>query len=424
VKLNDTALEAQTVEMKAGKNGYATFTLPIAGLKAGEKATVVATVTVADNTNKTTTMTREYDVVNSNVATEPVLAITAQPVEVEFDAEKFNVVATVKNTSTIDAKNVEVKLFYNQTIDSLTIASLAAGTETTLTFENVQNPFSKAGTYTMYVIATKAMAEVNVTVKPEPIEEKVNLAITAIQGNLSVDNDTNMVYVWVENLGNVDVKNADVSIDYTNADGNLAGKGAVVSIKAGEQKYVAFEILGSELTVGEFKIIAKVKVLDDNLLTIDVDVDKTNNEMEKTYTVAAPEAKLSFEALTLKNDNGYTVRIRVTNSSNVAANDVAVVIYNEDIEKIGETTIATVAGNATETVEFDIDGSYVGKNIQVYVATLETKWIRLVEQTDGINSIMAKNGKDIKIFTIDGKKAEKIRKGGLYIINGKRVVVK
>ncbi len=424
VKLNDTALEAQTVEMKAGKNGYATFTLPIAGLKAGEKATVVATVTVADNTSETTTMTREYDVVNSNVATEPVLAITAQPVEVEFDAEKFNVVATVKNTSTIDAKNVEVKLFYNQTIDSLAIASLAAGTETTLTFENVQNPFSKAGSYTMYVIATKAMAEVNVTVKPEPVEEKVDLAITAIQGNLSVDNDTNMVYVWVENLGNVDVKNADVSIDYTNADGNLAGKGAVVSIKAGEQKYVAFEILGSELTVGEFKLIAKVKVLDDNLLTIDVDVDKTNNEMEKTYTVAAPEAKLSFEALTLKNDNGYTVRIRVTNSSNVAANDVAVVIYNEDIEKIGETTIATVAGNATETVEFAIDGSYEGKNIQVYVATLETKWIRVVEQTDGINSIMAKNGKDIKIFTIDGKKAEKIRKGGLYIINGKRVVVK
>ena len=126
----------------------------------------------------------------------------------------------------------------------------------------------------------------------------------------------------------------------------------------------------------------------------------------------------------MKNDNGYTVRIRVTNSSNVAANDVAVVIYNEDIEKIGETTIATVAGNATETVEFAIDGSYEDKNIQVYVATLETKWIRVVEQTDGINSIMAKNGKDVKIFTIDGKKAEKIRKGGLYIINGKRVVVK
>ena len=417
VKLNDTTLEAQTVNVKAGKYGYATFTLPIAGLTAGEKATVVATVTVADNTSETTTLTKEYDVVNSSVATEPVFAITAEPVEVEFDAEKFDIVAKVKNTSAINAENVEVKLFFNQNIDSLVIASLAANAETTVTFKDVQNPFSKAGTYTMYVIAPKAQAEVNVTVKPEPVEQKIDLAITAIQGSLSVDNDTNRVYVWVENLGNVDVESAAVAIGYVAADGSTTGNVATTSLKAGEQKFIAFEVLGTELTAGEFKLSATVSV--------DNDVDESNNTLEKTYNVAAPEAKLSFEALTLKTDNGYTVRIRVTNSSNVVANNVVVELYEEDSQKMAADSIATIAGNTTETIEFAIDAAYEGKQIQVLVENAgDVKWITVAPQTDGISSILAKESKNAKIYTIDGKKAQKIRKGGLYIINGKRVVVK
>ena len=110
--LNGNAVgEAQTVSVKADASAYASFTLPTEGLTAGQKATVVATVSAEGNTAEAASLTREYDVIDSSVATEPVFAVTADAVEVEQGAETFNVVATVKNTSTVAATNVEVKLY-------------------------------------------------------------------------------------------------------------------------------------------------------------------------------------------------------------------------------------------------------------------------------------------------------------------------
>jgi 5-hydroxyisourate hydrolase-like protein (transthyretin family) len=424
VTLNSTTLEAQTVNVKAAKDADsptyadASFILPTEGLVAGEKATVVATVTVADNTSENTTITREYDIVNSSVATEPVFEITAAPVEVEFGAEKFNVVATVKNASTVNATDVEVKLYYNGEIATQTIATLTANAEAEVTFADVENPFTKAGTYTMYVRAPKAQAEVTVTVKPEPVVETIDLAVTSINGTLSLDIESNYLTVWVENKGNVDVNGAAVSLM---AGETTLGTGTV-NVKAGNNAFCSIAVAADMLQEGEFTVTAKV--------TAEGDVDETNNELSRTYTIEAPKAALSFtaEAQVLKDMLSYTVLVNVTNESTKAdAENIEVKLYTENSKELTSAIIKKIAAGTTSSVVLSgvAEEALSGSILVMVNGSTSYVSLEVVDVITSINTVKAQmaNG-TLRVYTLNGKKAETVKSGSVYIINGKKVMVK
>ena len=419
VTLNGAAAgEAQTVNVKAGKNGYATFFLNTEGLVAGEKATIVATVAVEGNTSEKVSETKEYDIVNSAVATEPVFTITAQPVEVEFGAEKFNVVATVKNITEIAAENVEVQLFHNAVIATQTITTLAGNAETQVTFENVANPFTTAGEYTMYVLAPKAQGEVKITVKPEPVAEKVDLAVSAIQGTLSLEQETNYLTVFVDNLGTVDATAAVVTLKHGE---KVLGTGTV-SPRAGKSAFCTINVAAADLAAGEFEVTATVEA--------EGDADLTNNTLSKTYTIAGKQAQLSLGAKVERTETGFNVTVKVANSSaDVDAEDVLVVLYSEEGAEIDKQTIAKVAAGTAENAVFTLDPAYAGKNIQIFTKGVEVLWLKIedgneIDNTNGIKAVKAQFGENTSIYTINGAKINSINKAGIYIVNGKKVVIK
>ena len=381
VTLNGTALEAQTVSVKVGKNGNASFVLNTDGLVAGEKATVVATVTVEGNTSEKITETKEYDIVDSSVATEPVFEIAAQDVEIEFGAEKFNMVATVKNVSEIAAENVEVNLFYNEVIATKTVEAIAANGEAVVTFEDVANPFTKAGEYTLYVQAPKATGEVKVTVKAEPVEEVIDLSVIAIQGELSLDNETNTVTVFVENLGNVDVENAALSVSYL-VDGDATAQADQISVMAGKSAWKTFEIPSAELTAGEFTIMARVDVFNDN--NESVDANEENNSFTQVFTVkeaavAEPAFSITAEDVTVPFGAGrFEITATVKNISNVTANGLTVTLKKGITEvETKALNIVLAAGEETEvtfTIEATEDAPFVaGTTATYYVQVLNVQ---------------------------------------------------
>jgi len=640
VTLNGTALEAQTVSVAAGKNGHAQFTLPTEGLVAGEKATVVATVAVEGNTAQTTTMTQELDIIDSSVATEPAFEVSAADVEVEMGAEKFDVVATVKNITAIDAANVTVQLFYNGVIAEQTIAALAGNTETTVTFADVENTFTKADTYAMSVMVNgKAVGTVNIIVKEAAVEPVVELAITGITGTLSTTAETNYLTVSVENRGNVDVTDAAVSVkigekEYTGTvsakagtepgtgicsiavpgadlaegdvdvvatvtvEGNtseaytmtktftvagtpvaepefsvtaeavtvpfgaesfeikatvkntseVAANGLTVkllqgattveektlniTLEAGQETEVSFTVTGS-FTAGttatyyvqvDGKAQAEVSVtfeaepveqyidlavtaisgtlsldVENNPLTVSVQnngtVDVNNatvtvtigekqytgtvnvkagdepgtaictvnvpaadltageltvvatvtaegeaddklgdNSLTKNYTIAAAAAELSFtvEAAAGTLDATIPVKVTVSNSEKAAAENVAVTVYDANGNKLGEATIAAIAAGDEATATINIENTYTAAGeyrnaLQVTVAGVEgAKWvtITITEGTVGIAALKAVYGENVQIFTLSGKKVNDVRRGNVYIVNGKKVVIK
>lgn len=432
LKLNDTELEAQTIIVKAENNGYASFTLPTEGLVAGEKATVVATVTVEGNTAEKVSETKEYDIVDSSVATEPEFSVTAENVTVPFGAASFEITATVKNTSEVVANGLTVKLLKGiDVVEEKTInVTLAAGEETQVTFTieaTEEAPFVAGTTATYYVqAADKTQAEVTVTFAEKAVEEVVDMAVTSISGTLSLDVETNYLTIFVENKGTKDVTNATVTL--TAGETELGS--ATVSAKAGENNtgFCSIAVPATALTAGEFTVVATVTAEGEAETTL------ADNTLEKTYTIAAPTPELSFtvEASAGTTDATIPVKVTVSNSEKAAAENVVVTVYDASSQKLGEATIAAIAAGASETVTISIENTYTAageyKNaLQVTVAGVDgVKWaaVTITEGTVGIAAIKAQYGENVQIFTVNGQKVNEVRKGGLYIINGKKTVIK
>ena len=425
--LNGTAVgEPQTITVKAENNGYASFTLPTEGLVAGEKATVVATVTVADNTAQKTTETKEYDIVDSSVVTEPTFSVVAEDVTVPFGAESFDIVATITNNSEVTANGLTVTLKKGITeVETKTLNVILAPNESTTVTFTVSEIGEAGKTATYYVQAGKALDEVIVTFAEETKPEVVDLAITGISGTLSLDIETNYLMVFVENKGTVDVTGATVTL--TAGETQLGT--ATVSAKAnGGTGFCSIAVPASALTVGEFEVTATVTAEGEAEATLE------DNTMKKTFTVYAPTPELSFtvEATAGTQDANIPVKVTVKNSEKAAAENVVVAVYDANSQKLGEATIDDLAAGAEKTVTINVENTYTAAGtyrnvLQVTVTGVEgAKWtdVIITEGTVGIAAIKAVYGENVQIFTVNGQKVNEVRKGGLYIINGKKTVIK
>ncbi|MCR4810917.1 MAG: hypothetical protein K5896_13815 [Prevotella sp.] len=288
VTLNGTALTPQTITLKAKDGGYASFTLPTDNLVAGQKAIVVATLIAENNTSETTTLTKEYDIVDSSVVVEPEFTLTADDVEVEFDEETINVTVNVENVSEVDANEVVVKLYNGLTVlGETTISSLAAGANQDVVF-SFANTFT-AGVYELQAMAGKAGCYIKVTVLEEPVTD---LAITAITGTIELTAENSELSVYVNNNGNVDVNDVTLSILVGE---NVIGT-SIISVMAGKSAICPVTISTEGLSEGNVEITAKVEVEgdatpDDNVytyafnVTTAIETVKVNTADMQIYTI-------------------------------------------------------------------------------------------------------------------------------------------
>ena len=60
----------------------------------------------------------------------------------------------------------------------------------------------------------------------------------------------------------------------------------------------------------------------------------------------------------------------------------------------------------------------VGENVFEYTETVT------VTNTTSIMAVKAQLGENAEVYTIDGQKVNSLKKGGLYIVNGKKMLVK
>ena len=351
----------QVVTVEPGQQGSVEFTLDVADFDPTEdidrEVILLGFVNVdgdvnAENNKSSMTAT----VVSKAEVAEPTLTITAQDVEVEFGAEKFDVTATI--TSDIDAENVEVKLFYNQTIATQTV-SFVAGEPTTVTFADVENPFTKAGEYTMYVMAAKALAEVKVTVKPEAVAETIDMAVIAIQGLSQVNlQGENKVVVWYENMGTKDLENVAIlfSVNESPVD-----EPQTVNVKAGASGYVEYTIDLADIEAAE-----ETEVILEAWVNVDGDVDATNNKVTKTlpivngetaeptFSVTAADVTVSF------GDASFDIVATVKNTSDVDAQGLTVKLLKGITEVETMTLNEVLAAGAETTVTFTINAPEEG----------------------------------------------------------------
>ena len=417
----EAELGEATVSVKAGQSAIASVQINVEGLEEGTLP-VHAEIFGEDETAPLATFDKEVTVTDAAPA-EPTFAVTADDVTVEFGAESFEIKAVVTNTSDMDATNVEVKLLEGlEEAGYVRIAKLAAGKEHTVTFDI--DEIGEAGTTATYYVqvANQAQAEVTVTFAEEAVEDVIDLAVTSISGTLSLDVETNYLTVFVENVGNVDVTNARVALTA----GNEALGEGTVSAKAGATGFCSIAVPATALTAGEFTVVATV--------TVDGDANEENNSLEKTYTIAAPTPELSFtvaEVVTTVGAESFPVEVTVTNSEKADAENVVVTIYDANSAELASATIDHLAAGTSETVTINVDKKYetagtFRSELQVLVSGVSgVKWVGVTVNniTDGIAILKAQYGENVQVYTINGQKVDNVQKG-LYIVNGRKVVIK
>ena len=265
----ETTQESTIQFIRAGEVGYAYFQVPSEGLTAGE-LNVTAKVEYEEKVvQQSATLT-----VQAAPVAQPTFSVTADNVTVPFGATSFEIKATIKNTSEVDAQGLTVKLLEGITeVETRTLdILLQAGNSTTETFTitaTEDKPFVAGKTVIYYVQAGKAQTTVEVTFEKETVAEVKDLAIESIQGTINLGAETSNVTVTVKNNGNVDVTNAKVTLSY----GETTLE-KTVSIKAGQQGYAYFSVASAGITGETLAVTATVELEGD---ATSADNTKTEN---------------------------------------------------------------------------------------------------------------------------------------------------
>ena len=146
----------------------------------------------------------------------------------------------------------------------------------------------------------------------------------------------------------------------------------------------------------------------------------------KNVTIKAKASKLSKITLALSQENGQATCISVNKDDESTYNKAAgEEIYLNIVPAEGyEAEISVMAGETAVEVTAEA-GEYKGQ-AYTHKFTMPAADVTVTvtfKQATGINSIAADALKDATIYTISGQRVEKAQKG-LYIINGKKVVIK
>ena len=282
----ETTLESTIQFIRAGEVGYAYFQVPSEGLTAGE-LNVTAKVEYEEKVvQQSATLT-----VQAAPVAQPTFSVTADNVTVPFGATSFEIKATIKNTSEVDAQGLTVKLLEGITeVETRTLdILLQAGNSTTETFTitaTEDKPFVAGKTVIYYVQAGKAQTTVEVTFEKETVAEVKDLAIESIQGTINLGAETSNVTVTVKNNGNVDVTNAKVTLSY----GETTLE-KTVSIKAGQQGYAYFSVASAGITGETLAVTATVELEGDA-----TSADNTKTENLTVRAADAPQPTFSIES--------------------------------------------------------------------------------------------------------------------------------
>ncbi len=384
LKAAEKVLGTATVSAKAEQQGWCYITVASEGLEAGElEVTAIVEVegdAVATDNTAVTTLT-----VKAAPVPEATYSISADDVNVEYGAESFDIVATLTNTSDVDAAEVSVTLLKGITeVDSKVIPTLAAGASTNVTFTiqaTDEVPFEAGTTATYYVQAPKnqALAEVTVTFEEAPIVEVVDVELTAIQGISNIDlaaGVENTVTLWAFNAGNVA---ADVTFSVKLNETVLESK--VVNVMPEQNGYATFVLPTEGLEVGQTATMTATITVADNINTATSQIRQY--EVVNSDIVAEPVLSVAVEDVTALLGEGISVKVTVSNTSEVDATGVEVKIV-KGLTDIDSQTIAELKAGASTDVIFEIPAVAVS----------------LISENAGVFELMAIAGKSSDDFTL------------------------
>jgi len=276
------------------------------------------------------------------------------------------VLVTVNNNGCGAANNIPARLTSNcgYTFVDQTVAALAAGASTTLTFSFTPNIAACTCTFTAAVDPDNVICECDGTnnslaaaAYTSPVPDLVVGDIDFSNIACANDNISGNVRVTVNNQGCGTANNFQVSLA---TDGCLSfSNQGVVTLAAGASTTLTFNIGGSwaDCTVAACQFTATV-----DPTSVVCEYDGTNNTRVETYNSTLPDLvvnDIDFSNIACANDNiSGNVVVTIYNRGVGNAANFQVALATDGCLTFTNQTVANLAAGATTTVTFNVGGSW------------------------------------------------------------------
>jgi len=184
-------------------------------------------------------------------------------------------------------------------------------------------------------------------------------------------------------------------------------KGSDVTISQGKTAEVTFSIEGTEKgSLAEFDLTLPEGI------TISYDTD----EEDYVYSLESEMTLKSHSATVRKKENG-SFYVLVSNASGKEFKAASGKYLTLTLEASATAAIGETVANMKKIGLFNLTTK------QMNTVTEDTFKITVADPS-GIESITVDDIKDAKVYTIDGQRVDNITKKGVYIVNGKKMVIK
>ena len=275
------------------------------------------------------------------------------------------------------------------------------------------------------------------------VEQKADLNILQknILSPVALDETSNQVWIQYENKGNAAATNAVATL-YVNNVVNATKEIGTIDVNGNGYAYLTYD--KTTISAGTYPVYISITADNDDTESTST---KQSETVDVTFEVPVVEVKdLAISQVSCNDidlaEQSHFVTVVVVNNGNVDIENAPVSIkatIGGEEKVIGTDVISAKAGTEGNTgsvnVSINTEGMTVGSltmTISVEVEgdatpddnTMPTE-VNVVDNTDGIAAVNAEmKKKGAQVYTIGGTKVGKVNEGGIYIVNGRKVVVK
>jgi Cu/Ag efflux protein CusF len=446
---NNSEVDATEVIINLWNNGVIA-TETIAELAAGAETIVNFTIdTLAAGTYSMQALTSDnkygcYITVSVLAAPEePVIDMAIEAIqgvsEIDVTQEK-KVQVWYKNNGNVDLENVTINFSVNDHAQNA-IVSVAAGKNGSVEFTIPTDIFEPNED-----VEAELIAWVNIDDDIDNTNNRVSKTLpvsygaapeatfAVVAGNVTVEYGAESFNITATVTNTSDIDAEGVTVKLLKGATTVEEKALDLILPAGQSTTVTFTITATEEAPFTAGSTAKYYV-QTGAAQAEVTVTFENAPVQPVIDMAIVDFR-GLTQINLSQEN--KVQVWYQNNSNVDLDNVAIMFSVNDHAmeqsvnvKAGangyvEFTIPTDIFEPTEDVEAEliawvnVDGDIDTTNDRV------TKFVPVVKGEDAtaIKSIKAQFGENVQIFDLNGKKVNNVQKGVVYIVNGKKVVLK
>ena len=344
------------------------------------------------------------------------VSFSQNAVEVDYNVD---ITATIQNMGGIDASDVQIGFYDNDTI--IALSSISVPAKGSISTTTIAHNFSESGNHIISIKADpyNAMAEADETnnetsrsINILPPSPDFSVSSITFNNSTPIHGDAVKITALIQNSGKANASN--VLIRFYNDNVGIGDKIISVANNSIESVSLDWVSIGGDYTI-------KVKADPTNAL---IESNENNNSLTKGIQVRAPDIQVLSESIVFNNTNpNLTEPVKIygniTNIGTLSTDNIQVSFYIDNI-LIDQQSIATLAEDSYQLLNTTWYTQGKGTHV-VKISTVSDGFYELSESNnDATRGLVVRNSRPIDSSTGEGTvyfETEELDIGNLTALN-------